>query len=88
VIVHYERLVQDPESSVKAMAEGLGLSFDPSMLETSQNLPTSLKWGLGDETILSRKKIDTQSVEKWRERFRPEEIDRGTLDLMHRLGVE
>jgi hypothetical protein len=88
VIVYYERLVQDPESSVKAMAHGLGLSFDPSMLETSQNLPTSLKWGLGDETILSRKKIDAQSVEKWRERFRPEEIDRETLELMHRLGVE
>jgi len=86
--LHYEALVREPEATVRDLSEQLGLELEPAMLQPQQNLPAGLAWGVGDEKIYERESIDLESVERWRERYGPGDLDRATLEMMKRLGVE
>ncbi len=68
-VVHYEDLVRSPESEVGSLCDFLGVTMEPSMLDPAHNLPSGLQWGLGDEKIRTRSRIDPTSADRWRHHF-------------------
>jgi hypothetical protein len=85
IVVRYEHLVQEPESEVRRICEGLALDFAPEMLEYGQHdLP---KWRLGDqEGVYRQMRPVAQSVEKWLEALDDPQVWRLARDYLQVLG--
>ena len=85
--VYFEELVRSPHNVINKICKNLELEFEPAMINVRRNVPSSLKWGLGDEKILTCKTIDSSIADSWK-RFCSERIlDGRTFNLMETLGV-
>lgn len=63
VVVHFERLVQDSESELRKICDGLKIDFDPSILNyENQNL---VSWNLGDRTAGTLSRPTPETAAKW-----------------------
>jgi len=95
VVVHYERLVQQPDVHVPRVCRGLGLDVAPGMVAYGRHrLP---EWELGDtDTVYREDRPIANYTERWLHRIREpqcwrltsdylEFLDRGTLA---RLGYD
>jgi hypothetical protein len=62
--LNYDDLVQDPETSLRAICDLLGLEFSESMMSdwTTIQLPGSM----GDQKVNSKTTLDTVSVDQWK----------------------
>lgn len=86
-MVHYERLVRDPQGVMTGLCKAMGLGFEPAMLDPRANVPSAMQWDLGDGKVLERKTIDPAAADSWRRTYAESLLDQRTLDLMQRLGV-
>ena len=77
--VRYEELVRDPESHARALAQFLGLEFEPAMVDygSAADARRESSRGLGDPMTVAREtRATTRSLAKWVEGAagRPERI--------------
>lgn len=84
-IVHYEDLVRDPAHEIARLCRLLGVTMEPAMLDPSRHLPRGLQWGIGDEKIRTRERIDPSPADRWRGRFAEASLDPRTARLWERL---
>ena len=87
MLVHYERLVSNPESEVKGICRRLGIEFVPDMVEYGRNaLPY---WRLGDQIgVYQHKRPMSQNVEKWTQALVDPQIWRLLNDYLELLRQE
>ena len=86
--IHYEKLVRAPEEQLDRLCAALGLDLEPSMLNPGSNVPEPLAWGLGSEKVRAHSSINPQIADRWKNRFDESLLDKQTLKIMERLGVE
>jgi len=86
--IHYENLVRAPEEQLDRLCAALGLDLEPSMLNPGSNVPGPLAWGLGSEKVREHSSINPHIADRWRNRFDENLLDKQTLQIMERLGVE
>jgi hypothetical protein len=85
--VHYERLVEHPEVSLKRLCDRLGIEFEKAMLQIHDHKPVGLRWGIGDGKLLSLEAIDPTLATKWQSTYDVTMLDREILAQMGRLGI-
>jgi hypothetical protein len=86
-LLHYERLVTDPEGEVRRLCEHVGVEFKPEMLEVGRANSSFVPTG---ETT-ARKGIHTGSRERWKTELTPTELwvgERIFGGVMRELGYE
>lgn len=87
VRLHYEDLVQKPAQALGPVTDLLGLPLVDAMLSPRDNAPGALAWGVGDENVLNKKRIEASGADAWRERVRSEvSVGPSTRALMQQLG--
>jgi len=68
VHVRYEDLVQDPEGHLRRIAEGIGLPFEPAMVDYGEAGQAAAARGLGDPVQAAQAgRATTDSLEKWKQ---------------------
>jgi hypothetical protein len=68
VHVRYEDLVQDPEAHLRRIAEGIGLPFEPGMVEYGEAGQAAAARGLGDPVQAAQAgRATTASLDKWKD---------------------
>ncbi len=77
--IRYEDLVRDPEAHARALADFLGIAFEPGMVDYGHAADArgESTRGLGDPTTVAREtRATTKSLEKWAEAAagRPERV--------------
>lgn len=80
MIIHYEKLVAEPTSTVKSMCEFLGEDFEETMLQVERNNSS-----FGSQ----EKRIYSTSVGRWRTQLSPEEayvVQQVTRPELKRMG--
>ena len=86
VVVHYEELVQDPQSVTALLGKHLNIETSPEMIEYGDG--DEEKWKFGDpEAVYEHSRPKTSSLEKW---TRPENAQQWRLlrDYSRELGKE
>jgi len=72
--VRYEDLVRSPHVTVMEICRGIGISYEPEMLDYQKYEHELPEWEAGTYDLKVRKKdIDTKSIGRWREIFSTEE---------------
>jgi len=67
VHLRYEDLVQDPEVHLRRISEGLGLAFEPAMVDYGKAGQAAAARGLGDPVQAAQAgRATTDSLEKWK----------------------
>ncbi len=68
VVVHYETLVEDPESTINRVCQVLGLASEPAMLDYRRSTPAVERSAFGDQGTSRRhtRPVDSR-VNHWRE---------------------
>lgn len=86
-VVHYERLVENPEGEVRRICDSLGLDFVPEMIEYGRlNLP---RWSFGDsELIYQHAQPATENIQKWVKMLADPQVWRLANDYLRLLGRE
>ncbi len=64
LVVHYERLCQEPEAVCSALCEFLGTAIDPAMIDYADH--GNKRPGYGDEKSLMHRRPHTQSLSRWK----------------------
>jgi N-acetylglucosaminyldiphosphoundecaprenol N-acetyl-beta-D-mannosaminyltransferase len=85
-VLRYEDLVRDPERTVRALCDRLGLDFDPAMLDVDQ-INSSHQSSAGG----ARKGMRTDAIDRWRQALTPAETavtERYCGPLMRQFGYE
>ncbi|MBN1815504.1 MAG: sulfotransferase [Anaerolineae bacterium] len=87
IVVHYERLVHDPEDEGQRLCEALGIDFVPEMIQYGRHdLP---RWRLGDpHSVYRQARPTTGSVEKWIENLHNPQVWRLASDYLQALDPE
>lgn len=87
-VVHYEKLIEDPEAVVPEIFGFLGEDNEADILEKAMRRPEST--GFGDWKTWSRQRIESGSVERWR-KLPPTVVNRlGAIcnETLQSLGYE
>ena len=64
IVVHYEKLVKDPETTLQELCDRLGITFHPEMVEYGQY--QSPKWHYGDQrSVYQHSRPVVQYADKW-----------------------
>jgi len=67
VHVRYEALVRDPEAHLRRIAEGIGLDFEPAMVDYGEAGQAAAARGLGDPVQAAQAgRATTDSLAKWK----------------------
>jgi hypothetical protein len=87
LIVHYERLVNDPEGEIHRICDMLGVEFVPEMIEYGRHdLP---HWHFGDQQEVYRNaRPDPQNVDRWVQGLADPQVWRLTSEYLGLLGRE
>ncbi len=77
VSLKYEDLVSCPLETVKKVCNGLGVEFEPDMLNYNRHSHELPDWEAGTYDLKKKKKdIDTASIGRWKQRFTKDEIQK------------
>ena len=85
--LHFESLVRTPEPVLEEVCRFLEIEMEPGMLDPAAAVPSTLRWGVGDEKILDTQSIDPAVADRWRRTHRESSLDPAARRLMARLGV-
>jgi hypothetical protein len=87
VVVHYERLVSEPEVEMRRICEELGVGFEAGMIDYgSQDLP---RWEHGDQVgVYQHTRPEASNVEKWHQTVRNPQSWRLAHDYLRLVGQE
>jgi hypothetical protein len=85
LVVHYEKLLADPDAQVALICDWLNIEFCPSMLDYGHaNLP---RWTLGDSSdIYLHKRPMVQNATKWIQALEHPQFWRYSHDYLQALG--
>ncbi len=85
LVVHYEKLVEDPETQVSRMCAWLNIGYCPAMVDYGHaNLP---RWTLGDSSeIYLHHRPMGQNATKWIQSLEHPQFWRYSHDYLHALG--
>lgn len=82
--VQFEKLVREPEPSIRRICEFLDLEFDPAMVHYGREGHPS--WNLGDQTVVNeRNKPDPDIAEAWKPRLENPQTWRLARDYLEML---
>lgn len=90
VEVQYEDLVRDPEATLREVCAGVGLSYEPAMLEYHRDFDFDLAAG-GYANHPRLAEAPSPAKRNWRERMAPEDVLRFEAvagDLLTELGYD
>jgi hypothetical protein len=86
IIVHYEQLVENPESEIKRICEKLGVIFVPEIIEYGgKDIP---RWDYGDQKVYQYTQPASQNAEKWVQALGEPQVWRLANDYLQLLGKE
>ncbi len=85
--VHYEELVRNPETVLKALCQHLGLEFDPAMLNPNALPAKHLSWGLGDQKFLETDGFSPDRAAAWKTNYREAMLPAEMRDFARSVGV-
>ncbi len=85
-LVHYERLVGDPEGSVRAICEFLGEAFEPGMLRFFETDEARKSASLSESWQNTGRPVSQASVEQWRKGLT--ERERLVIEIVARREME
>jgi amino acid adenylation domain-containing protein len=92
-LVAYERLVTNPEETVRNLCEFLGINYLPSLLDVYEEAPARMTdyvhkdaKRIGDSTFFRHTSTNRASVERWRETYRSNFLGEETKSLAAALG--
>jgi len=91
VHVRYEDLVQDPEAHLRRIAEGIGLPFEPGMVDYGSAGQGAAARGLGDPVQAAQAgRATTDSLEKWKQSLAtdPHKLEMGRAALARTLDED
>ena len=84
----YERLVRAPREHADELCRFLGVAFESAMLDPRGNVSAELRWGIGDESLLERERIDPAPADAWRRRYDAARVPASVARLAEQIGVE
>jgi hypothetical protein len=86
VVVHYEKLVENPECEIKRICEKLGVPFVSEIIEYgSKDIP---RWHYGDKKVYHYTQPASQNAEKWIQALSAPKVWRLANDYLQLLGKE
>ncbi len=85
-MVHYEKLVREPEREVWRICDWLGIEFVPVMVECG-HYPL-LHWSFGDQHVYDRSRPDPRLADRWEGALQDPQFWRLAWDYLQLLGQE
>jgi len=87
IVVHYEKLVSEPESEVQEICDKLGVKFVPRMIDYGRS--DSSSWRYGDQVEVDYHiRPVPQNAEKWIQSLENPQVWRLARDYLRFLGKE
>lgn len=87
IVVHYEKMLKDPEGEIDAICKLLGTSFVPEMINYGRDVAP--QWRFGDKKAVHTKtRPDSENAEKWVEALSEPQVWRLADDYLRLLGRE
>ncbi|MCK6555445.1 sulfotransferase [Candidatus Binatia bacterium] len=85
--VHFEDLVADPEAVLRPLCAGIGLEFEPTMLDAKDHRRRKMHPDLGDPNFHHHDRVEREKATAWQEKFSESELGFETRRLMRLIGV-
>ncbi|HRI64096.1 MAG TPA: sulfotransferase [Polyangium sp.] len=85
-LVHYEKLVADPEGTQRAICQFLGIPFDEALLDPYRG--ERLVNGVGDGNFTQHRQVEARLATAWRDQRPPQELSPFTKQVAAQLGYE
>jgi len=84
-ILHFESLLNNPDSEIAKVCDFLGIQYYPSML--NYNRDSTTKWRFGDQqNVYNLHKLNPEINNKWIEELKDHQTWRVVYDYIQRLG--
>ena len=87
LVLHYEKIILNPEKEFQRICQTMGLKFFPEMIEYGIN--NSTKWQFGDQELVYQKtRPEPQNLDKWILSLENPQIWQAANDYLEFLGLE
>ncbi len=86
LVVHYEKMVRQPEQSLQRICQFLHIPYYPEMIDYGNNLLP--RWTLGDQQVYRFKKPEASRVGLWQETLKDAQFWRLARDYLMLLGQD
>ncbi len=87
LVVHYEPLIQHPESEMRRLCKRLGFPAAPQV--TDQGAHKVLRWEVDDRASMPAEvRIDSSNAERWQQTLTRPQVWRLVDDYLHLLGEQ
>lgn len=85
--VHFEDLVANPEAVLRRICDGIGLPFEPAMLEANDHRRRKMHPDLGDPNFHLHDRVEREKATAWQAAFSETALGFETRCLMRTIGV-